>query len=557
MGKTMAARQPPPHAEPTNTSSARGEYNRELSRQQRRRPYDDGRFADYLVVRIPAAALHFQDIDTQQPQAKLRDIAHYRLYKARARGVREPLTINYALPYPDRPARELFPQLPALHTDTGERLLSANSAITYTLRTLVKRQWLCYAERTWQLTVPAAAAAWRDWGNAVLTFLTVQHRLHLARDPALPPAATVDLSRLEPATDLTAVGRCGYLSTLARRTQPLLLFNSSFFLLEVADYASYHSALGEAYGLWVEQGVIRRPPLYRRSAIYYDGCWQLGTFEMSDLQIQLPTGQWLHPIDTPAPAPGARPCALNPSTPAPVSLYTRGFGLPARQQAAEQTPAAPGNLELVIVDRRVVGLQRDGATALPQNGYVLSFTPGTLSAAAQRELRQQLQHDWQVTYHFAHERQQGIQRALQGGHRLLRSGEHALQTAVATEEFWPSQANHAGKWCPGIVPTAFHVNGTRHARTALGIDRSGDLILLLVSGINRGLEVPGVDSDGATLEKTAELLAEAGAVEALNLDGGGSAQTYYRGGRANVPGDRRGEPQIHYERLVPAVGIVR
>ncbi|HEY88429.1 MAG TPA: phosphodiester glycosidase family protein [Thermoflexia bacterium] len=557
MGKSELAPPPQPaRAEPTNHPPLPGKDNQELSLQQRRLSYPDGRFADYLVARIPATALHFQDINAQPPAAKLRDIAHYRHYKARTRGLTDPVIVTYALPAPDQPASVLFPQLPVLHTATGEQLLSANSCINYTLRTLAQRHWLRYTRQTWQVNVPATEGHWRTWGTAVLRLLTTQHRLHLERGRGAAPAASVDLSRLDPTTDLVPIGRCGYLSTLARRAQPRLLFNSSFFLLEVADYASYHSALGTAYGLWVADGDIRRPPLYRRSAIYYNGQWQIETFDLADLQITLPTGQQLYPAGTPPPARGARPYVLNPQTPAAVNLYTRGYGLPECQQAAESTPHAPGHLELVIIDRRVVGWQAHGETALPQNGYVLSLAPGTLSPTEQRELRQHLQRDLHVTYRFALARHQRIQCALQGGHRLLRAGESALPTAAATEEFWPSQANHAGEWRPGIVPTDFHVNGSRHARTTLGIDRHGDLLLLLVSGINRGLEVPGIDSDGATLEQTAELLAAAGAIEALNLDGGGSAQAYYLGGRANIPGDRRGQPQIHYERLVPAAGVV-
>jgi exopolysaccharide biosynthesis protein len=54
----------------------------------------------------------------------------------------------------------------------------------------------------------------------------------------------------------------------------------------------------------------------------------------------------------------------------------------------------------------------------------------------------------------------------------------------------------------------------------------------------------------------ADLLAEAGAVDAINLDGGGSTQLFYMGGLATVPGNRYGIPGVHFERMVPSVGVL-
>jgi hypothetical protein len=55
-------------------------------------------------------------------------------------------------------------------------------------------------------------------------------------------------------------------------------------------------------------------------------------------------------------------------------------------------------------------------------------------------------------------------------------------------------------------------------RTAVGLDRSGNtLILIVVDGRQPGY------SDGATLHELAEILAAHGAHDAINLDGGGSS----------------------------------
>jgi exopolysaccharide biosynthesis protein len=62
-----------------------------------------------------------------------------------------------------------------------------------------------------------------------------------------------------------------------------------------------------------------------------------------------------------------------------------------------------------------------------------------------------------------------------------------------------------------------------HPRTAVGLDASGrELILLLAAG-RRG-DVPGL-----SLAQTAQLMRELGAVQAFNLDGGGSSTLLIRG----------------------------
>jgi hypothetical protein len=62
----------------------------------------------------------------------------------------------------------------------------------------------------------------------------------------------------------------------------------------------------------------------------------------------------------------------------------------------------------------------------------------------------------------------------------------------------------------------------RHPRTAVGLDASGHLILLLAAG--RRPPVAGL-----TLAETAALLRELGAVQAFNLDGGGSSTLLIQG----------------------------
>ena len=75
----------------------------------------------------------------------------------------------------------------------------------------------------------------------------------------------------------------------------------------------------------------------------------------------------------------------------------------------------------------------------------------------------------------------------------------------------------------------------RQPRTMAGIDRRGRLLLVTVDG-----RQPGV-SEGVTIEEGARLMRSLGAVDAMNLDGGGSTAMAVDGTLVNHPSDSTGE----------------
>ena len=78
----------------------------------------------------------------------------------------------------------------------------------------------------------------------------------------------------------------------------------------------------------------------------------------------------------------------------------------------------------------------------------------------------------------------------------------------------------------------------RHPRTAIAKLQSGKLLLLTVDG-----RQPGV-SAGMSLNMLADLLLEFGAVEAINLDGGGSTTMVVGNKLVNRPSDQTGERPV-------------
>lgn len=89
----------------------------------------------------------------------------------------------------------------------------------------------------------------------------------------------------------------------------------------------------------------------------------------------------------------------------------------------------------------------------------------------------------------------------------------------------------------------------RHPRTLLGWTRTGDLLLVTIDGRRPGY------SNGATLAEATDLLLELGAVDGVNLDGGGSSTFVKRcaGGTCvrNRPSDGRERPVALALAVVP------
>lgn len=85
----------------------------------------------------------------------------------------------------------------------------------------------------------------------------------------------------------------------------------------------------------------------------------------------------------------------------------------------------------------------------------------------------------------------------------------------------------------------------KHPRTAMGYTKDGRLIFMVIEG-----RFPG-KAEGATLTQEAQMLKQAGCVEALNLDGGGSSCLLINGNQTITPSDKEGQ------RGVPAVFLIK
>jgi len=107
--------------------------------------------------------------------------------------------------------------------------------------------------------------------------------------------------------------------------------------------------------------------------------------------------------------------------------------------------------------------------------------------------------------------------AVAAGPMLVQSGK--LRVATEAEVFFGS-----------AIPNV-------HPRSAVGLTKTGKLIFMVVDGRQP-------ESRGASLEELAALMLDVGAVQALNLDGGGSSALVVNGTLLNRPSGGRKQRQV-------------
>ena len=182
----------------------------------------------------------------------------------------------------------------------------------------------------------------------------------------------------------------------------------------------------------------------------------------------------------------------------------------------------PTGLELIVRRERIVE-RRDlkGSSAIPADGYVISVA-GTARLWALEKLlvgtRVKLSLDWSPTETETADSWKQAANIIGAGPQLIKNGR--IEITNAAERILPS----------------FVSDG--HPRTAIAKTKSGQILLLTVDGRQPG------ESIGMSLTMLADLLTEFGAVEAINLDGGGSTTMVISNKLVNKPSDATGERPV-------------
>ncbi len=522
----------------------------ELAFNKQHITYADGQSAMYHHIQIPAKQLKFEDLHPQNSYVRQQDIARMHYSRAKVRGEEKPHILTWTAMQTDRRANQLFPNL-NYTTDDGEHLISANSFITYVIRKLLSEGWLQLNEYIsdtyeWQTTVPAQHKQWQARANAITKWLEASIQLDLYPNIEKGTYQPRMFKGFNVLKNFVRIGRCDFVRDFVKSLERSVVFNTSHFLHEHEDLISYHSGYGDAIGLMIGENTILRPPIYNRGAILFDGNqWSIKTMSMADITIVIPDDIYLTNDNS-----GTYQFHINPPNTQPITLYTRAGYIHNSGHPLDRTPLEINRMEFVIVNRQVVSWKQGGGLRIPQNGFILSLAKDAVPTEALDNLRQDAWVEFQLTSI------EKIKYGIQTGPIVLKRGQSIIEQSFIEEDFWASRIID-GKRVIGISPVNMNrtADTERKARTALGIKADGNLILLVIDGCETDYQT-GYDSAGATLEELVNALKKHGAVDAINLSGAGSSQLFVHGGLTNRPSERRGQPHIVYERMLPSIGVV-
>ena len=299
----------------------------------------------------------------------------------------------------------------------------------------------------------------------------------------------------------------GYLAKIEPEAK--MKVNASFFIMDRFDCATIYDQVGTPFGLCVKDGVVTNPPLYHREALLVDkaGKVTVKPLDVTELEIEI-NGQVFIPGKN-------------------ATIYNR----PSRLQTHGEK-----NKKYVIIGTKVVAVC-EGKTAIPGPGFVLCPKEACEISAGDT-----------VTYHGLEDVQFGIQ----VGNSIVVDGK---KTESFQSKFYNIKALEPVPYPPSLYPMDFAK--ARAARIALGADRDGKPMLLWAEGAAKFGYVPGKGSCGASLTEMAEICTDVGMVNAVNLDGGGSAQILLNNQRSLEISDRNREDHSEAERPVPLGLIIR
>ena len=319
-------------------------------------------------------------------------------------------------------------------------------------------------------------------------------------------ALTVVSGKLPFTTVIPISRRTGYLSR--NEEGAAMKVNASFFIMDRFDCATVYDQVGTPLGLRVKDGVILDPPLYEREALLVkkDGSVNVEPLSIRSLKIKVGDRVFTPGVD--------------------ADVFTR----PARA-------VAPSGKQLVIVGRRVARVLPKGHGPVPASGFVLR-PHGDFTAKAGDA----------VTYLGLEDVTFGIQ----VGNSILRKGQ---KTGHFISKFYNIRGFEPVPYPPSLYPLDFQ--NARAARIAIGADCEGRPMILWAEGAGKIGYVAGRDSRGASLLDMADICAEMGMVDAVNLDGGGSAQILVDNKRSLMISDRNAPDASEAERPVPMALIVR
>lgn len=311
-----------------------------------------------------------------------------------------------------------------------------------------------------------------------------------------------------PVTTIIPVGPLpGYLSHVQK--DAAMKVNGSFFVMDRFDCATVFDHIGTPVGLCIKDGVVSNPPLFGREALIVrtGGSITVETPHLKNLDIEIGGVRYRHGVN--------------------ARVYSRP------ERAA--TPLCRDK-KVTVVGDRVVAVSDRLRAQIPGSGFVLVVDQNAQIRSGDRVIYRGME---------------DVRFGMQVGNSILKDGE---KTKSFLSRFYNIYALDRVPFPPCLYPLDFEK--ARAARIALGADREGRPMLLWAEGAGKLKYIPGVDSCGASLSEMAEICETVGMYNAVNLDGGGSAQILLNNRRSLRISDRKPEDDSDAERAVPLALMV-
>ena len=312
-----------------------------------------------------------------------------------------------------------------------------------------------------------------------------------------------------PVTTVIPVGDApGYLS--GTECDAAMKVNANFFIMDRFDCATIYDHVGTPFGLRVKDGEVLDPPLFGREALLVrkNGSVSVECPDVRDLTIEIGGQAYRHGEN--------------------AVIFSRPERL--------RTPPKKGK-KLIVVGCRVAAVTDHSAPQIPASGFVL-YPEGPCHAKPGDRVIYRGMED--VTF------------GIQVGNSIVKNG---VKTNKFLSRFYNLRHLEPVPFPPSLYPMDF--DNARAARIALGADSDGKPMLLWAEGAAKLGYVKGEGSCGASLKEMAEICHSVGMHNAINLDGGGSAQILINNRRSLLISDRKKEDHSEAERPVPLGLIVK
>jgi len=256
----------------------------------------------------------------------------------------------------------------------------------------------------------------------------------------------------------------------------------------------YFHYSGRPLGLLYLDGKLVSEPLYNRTSLLIDQEQNLSFAQVKwEGELKLPESSKSFSLD-----------GVNRSGSAAEAVVFNSY------YGARMPALAEGYYDIVVRAGKILGIENESGseTPIPPDGFVLRV--GSKKNVLVNLIPELKGRTVELINNFSPSfKEEGILHAVGGGPRLLAGGEVSI---TGEEEKFQSDI----------------LNG-RAPRTALGLTADNHLLMLTIDGRQSDLSI------GMSLEETAQILKELGAVEAMNLDGGASARMVVRGFTMNNP----------------------